>query len=83
MVNINEIYPLTIIRDRYDGIYSGGMYLAFNLDYDEIPSEISGSDIPCLEWWEENKYILVGKGYDITSAIFDLIVKMNDGLYED
>ena len=83
MVNINEIYPLTIIRDRYDGIYSGGMYLAFNLDYDEIPSEISGSDIPCLEWWKENKYILVGKGYDITSAIFDLIVKMNDGLYED
>jgi hypothetical protein len=83
MVNINEIYPLTIIRDRYNGIYSGGSYLAFNLNYDEIPIEISGSDIPCLEWWKENKYILVGKGYDITSAIFDLVVKMNDGLYED
>ena len=83
MVNINEIYPLTIIRDSYNGVYSGGCYLAINLNYDEIPIEISGSDIPCLEWWKENKYILVGKGYDITSAIFDLVVKMNDGLYED
>ena len=78
-----EIYPLTIIRDRYNGIYSGGCYLAFNLDYYEIPIEISGSDIPCLEWWKENKYILVGKGYDVTSAIFDLAVKMSNRLHKD
>ena len=30
----NEMYPLTIIKDRYNGTYSGGMYLAFNLEYD-------------------------------------------------
>lgn len=33
----DEIYPLTIISDRYTGAYSGGEYLAFNLDFDEIP----------------------------------------------
>lgn len=41
-VKINDIYPLTIIRDRYNDVYSGGKYLAFNLDADEIPTAIWG-----------------------------------------
>ena len=78
---MNDIYPLTIIHDRYNGVYSGGCYLAFNLDYYEIPIEISGSDIPCLEWWNNNKDYLVGKGADPLEAIEDLIKKMEDELY--
>lgn len=28
--NLNKIYPLTIVRDRYSGTYSGGSWLAYN-----------------------------------------------------
>ena len=80
MKNIYEIYPLTIVRDRYNGIYSGGMYLAFNLDYYEIPIEISGSDIPCWEWWNNNKDYLVGKGETPTKAINDLLKKLGGNM---
>lgn len=34
-----ELYPLTIIKDRYSGVYSGGKWLAFNLDPEEIPMD--------------------------------------------
>ena len=33
---MNEIYPLTIINDRYAGTYSGGIFTAWNMDYYEI-----------------------------------------------
>ena len=68
---MNKIYPLTIICDRYGGVYSGGRYLAFNLDYDEIPSAINGDDISCYEYWLENK-IIVGKGRYMEEAYDDL-----------
>ena len=42
-----DIYPLTVIRDRYNGTYSGASYLAFNLDSNLVPSEIHESDVPC------------------------------------
>ena len=31
MANNSNIYPLTIIRDRYCGSYSGGAYVALHL----------------------------------------------------
>ena len=34
-----DIYPLTVVEDRYGGCYSKGIYLAFNL---------YGGDIYCL-----------------------------------
>ena len=71
MAKMKEIYPLTIVCDRYGGTYSGGRYLAFNLDYDEIPSAISGDDTSCYEYWQEND-IVVGKGESIESAYRDL-----------
>ncbi len=68
------IYPATIVTDRYGGTYSGGTYTAWNLDPDEIPPEINESDIPCMEFWEENK-IPVGLGATPDEALRDLYVK--------
>lgn len=45
---VYDIYPLTIICDRYSGTYSGGEYLAFNLDFDEIPQEVLGDDTTAI-----------------------------------
>lgn len=72
------LYPLTIIADRYDGTYSDGTYLAFNLEYDEIPKEICGSDMECFNFWqsEKGKKIVVGKGEDLYSAYLDLAGKL-------
>ena len=74
-VNNKDIYPLTIIRDRYNGAYSKGKYLAFNLDYYDIPREIDGDDVECFDFWcffEPNKYI-IGKGNTIKKALENLI----------
>ena len=39
-----DMYPITILTDRYGGTYSGGGWLAFNLPPEEIPFEVD--DIP-------------------------------------
>ena len=78
-----EIYPLTIISDRYGGIYSKGKYLAFNLEYDEIPSSINGDDVDCHSFWIENEDYLVGKGNCIDKAIEDLCYKIKKIERED
>ena len=71
-----EIYPLTIILDRYDGAYSGGKYLAFNEDYVDIPPSINGTDTQCKEFWDTHKDYLVGRGETIVEARIDLTVKL-------
>ncbi len=58
---IDFLYPVTIIQDRYGGTYSGGKWLAFNLDAEDIPQGVSGSDYPCADFWGENT-LPVGKG---------------------
>ena len=90
-----DIYPLTVIRDRYNGTYSGASYLAFNLDSNLVPSEIHDSDVPCSYFWDlidEGNFVegkvardyrdvvkYVGKGATIEDAVIDLYRKMKDG----
>lgn len=58
---MTKVYPLTIIKDRYSGIYSGGVYTAWNKEADEIPIQIYCDDITCCNFWVDNKEI-VGLG---------------------
>ena len=90
-----DIYPLTVIRDRYNGTYSGASYLAFNLDSNLVPSEVHDSDVPCSYFWDlidEGNFVegkvardyrdvvkYVGKGATIEAAVVDLYRKMKDG----
>ena len=90
-----DIYPLTVIRDRYNGTYSGASYLAFNLDSNLVPSEVHESDVPCPYFWDlidEGNFVegkvardyrdvvkYVGKGATIEDAVVDLYRKMKDG----
>lgn len=59
MIVINEdmecydlIWPLTIISDRYHGAYSGAAYVAFPLEYHEVPEFVGGGDVEEREGWE-------------------------------
>ena len=82
----DEIYPLTIVRDRYTGAYSGGEYTAWNLDFYEIPMDIALSDVCCMEFWdnEENqKNYIVGKGRTVSEALADLYIKLKGVIPND
>ena len=77
----NYLYPITIIMDRYSGIYSGGAFLAFNLDYDEIPQEINQDDVTCMNFWSTNKNMIVGRGATPQEAYenlyYEAVIKRN------
>ena len=72
-----DFYPITIIKDRYNGTYSGAAYLAFNLDYNEVPVEVSGSDNYCAAFWKTSS-IIVGKGSTVIDAYEDLLSQLED-----
>lgn len=71
----DEIYPLTITADRYSGTYSGGNFIAWNLDADEVPDGIYFDDCGCHEFWLENE-IVCGKGRTVSEALADLYIKI-------
>ena len=77
-----ELYPLTIIKDRYNGVYSGGKWLAFCNDPDEINTDIWGSDTACdFFWWEYkngNINMVIGIGDTISDAVEDLRINLNN-----
>lgn len=75
----DEIYPLTIVSDRYSGVYSGGAYTAWNMDADEIPADINGGDIECDKFWEENR-LVCGKGSTVSEAVLDLYLKLRGNI---
>ena len=75
MKDLDSIYPLTIISDRYNGVYSGGKYTAWPLFYYQVPREPEESDIDCSLFWETYCGV-VGKGNTIQEALVDLASKM-------
>lgn len=50
-MNKKDIYPLTIVKDRYMGTYSGGGWTAWNCDAEYIPEEIYSGDDDCAWFW--------------------------------
>ena len=50
-----NIYPVTILTDRYGGTYSGGRWLAFDLPPEEIPFEVDADDVTCYKFWKHEK----------------------------
>lgn len=51
----DDIYPLTIIQDRYNGAYSGGKWTAFNLYREDIPPQVGAGDIEDFDF-DHDKY---------------------------
>lgn len=70
-----ELYPVTIVSDRYGGTYSGGNYLAFKLYFYELPEDIDGSDPCCWKFWDNYEGV-VGKGDTPDEALYDLWEKV-------
>lgn len=74
---IDDIRPLTIVRDRYSGVYSGGKYTAWNCRPDEIPEEIFLDDVTCSEWWNTAIGWVIGRGDTEREAALDLYCQLH------
>lgn len=80
-----QIYPLTIVADRYSGTYSGAIFTVWNEDYHNLPHEIDGSDVDCMRFWDDfqkvkmsNSYgdkLICGKGQTIEDAYSNFLVQ--------
>lgn len=69
-----DIYPVTVICDRYTGTYSGALWTAWNLDFWEVPREVEGDDSDCWNFWGSHtqKAYPVGRGNSPQEAFDDL-----------
>lgn len=79
-----------ITQDRYQGAYSGGAWLAWPCDHDEIPPAAIGQDHeaqalwgvtgPRIEWPKDYAppWAPVGKGDTPTEALIDLAQQVQD-----
>lgn len=76
-MNNNDLFPLTIIRDPFDGKFSGGKYLAINQNYNSISPYINEYKDYSQEWWEnESHNYIIGKGDTAEEAQQDLYNKL-------
>lgn len=73
----NDLFPLTIIRDPFDGKFSGGKYLAINQNYGSISPYIDEYRDDSKIWWENesHKYI-IGVGNTAEEAQQNLYDKL-------
>lgn len=77
-----QIYPLTIVRDRYNGVYSGAKFTAWHCEAESIPEGVNGDDVGCDECWDEIEHSSewenqIGYGNTIDEAIEDLFGRLN------
>lgn len=49
---LETLHPTTVIRDRYNGLYSEGKWLAFPLYHDDVPGEANGCDLAQITFFE-------------------------------
>lgn len=71
---MDGLYPITIIKDRYSGTYSGATWLAFNMHPELVAIlDVNGDDISCNWFWSNlaSEYI-IGKGSTPDEALADL-----------
>ena len=74
-----DLYPLTIVMDRYTGTYSGGIFTAWNLDPDEVPKEICWDDSTVMQFFADirngRRNLVYGIGGTPDEAAMDLYMK--------
>jgi hypothetical protein len=74
MITEDNLDGLIIISDRYGGTYSGGKYIAWECNIEELPKDQEGDDCTCMNFWHEyTGSPLCGKGRTVQEAIDDLL----------
>lgn len=78
----DTIWPVTIVKARYQGSYEGGLWLAFDCQYWQVPEAVYGDDISCSTFFDEyNKSnrkknpLKIGRGETPEEALKDLVAQ--------
>lgn len=75
---LEALYPLTFVLDRYDGTYSGGRWIAWNLEPHMVPMGPQADDVTCRVFWETNQ-LPAGRGDTPAGAVLDLLRQLREG----
>lgn len=75
-----DIWPLTIVKDRYDGVYSGGKWTAWNMNHWKVPKAVNGDDHECASLCAIYNAVY-GRGETPQEAIDDLKFMINYGVH--
>lgn len=71
-----DIYPCTIVADRYSGSFSGAPWIAYRLSYFELPDELDAGDEECHDFWAKEDKSLIGLGQTPQEAYDNLKKKI-------
>lgn len=73
----NNPYPITIVLDRYSGVYSKGLWTAWNCYPQDVPSAPSMDDVTCNKFWDfDPKATEAGVGKSPIEALLNLQSKL-------
>lgn len=78
---LNGHYPTTIVQDRYTGVYSGGKWTCWPLEFYMVPKEIDGYDTECSMFWDDCDRSVVGFGSTPDEALKDLELKFYKSIF--
>jgi hypothetical protein len=76
---LEHFYPVTIVADRYGGTYAGGKYVAYPLEYHDVPEEAHGDDMAAMALFYMDDAPLRGVGHSPNAAFSDLIRRVRAG----
>lgn len=74
---MKDLWPLTVSRTRYQGVYEGGDWIAFHLLPEDVPHGPWGDDLTCVAWFGESK-VAYGVGATPAAAIESLEYLLDD-----
>ena len=83
-------YPVTLAKDPFTGVYSGGQWIAFALDPCEVPEQPFQGDVTAAAYWGSGDVLrgdvrpedqprnprFVGRGGSPEAALSDLDLRM-------
>jgi hypothetical protein len=58
--HLEDVWPVTIVRARYGGIYEPGVWLAFPSHPDALPIEWDAGDIIASSYYEDHSHEIGG-----------------------
>lgn len=73
-----DCYPCVIVMDRYQGTYSGGLWIAFQKYPNSLPDAIGGDDGDEARFYANHDDVRdfpIGRGNSPESAYNDLVTK--------
>ncbi len=77
MMDAVGVWPLTVCATRYQGVYEGGRFVAFNLFAQDVPEQVFGDDVECADFFWGDSRVVFGVGDCLDDAVADLVGRLD------